>query len=65
MLVTVIWVVVAQPPLSAGVIVAPAGADVRNPAFDVTPAELISGVITDKGIYRAPYSFIYEMRSRD
>lgn len=45
--------------------VAPADANVRNPAFDVTPAELITGVITDKGVYRAPYSFIYEMRSRD
>jgi methylthioribose-1-phosphate isomerase len=38
---------------------------VRNPAFDVTPAGLITGVITDKGVYRAPYSFTYEMRSRD
>jgi hypothetical protein len=28
---------------------------VRNPSFDVTPAELISGIITDEGVLRAPY----------
>jgi methylthioribose-1-phosphate isomerase len=31
---------------------APAGVQVWNPAFDVTPAELITGIITDKGIFR-------------
>jgi methylthioribose-1-phosphate isomerase len=31
---------------------APEGVDVYNPAFDVTPAELISGIITEKGIIR-------------
>jgi methylthioribose-1-phosphate isomerase len=36
---------------------APEGVDVFNPAFDVTPAELISGIITDRGIVRAPYAF--------
>ncbi len=50
---------------AGGGAIAPAGAAVRNPAFDITPAELITGVITDKGVYRAPYSFTYEMRSRD
>ncbi|MFI5310125.1 MAG: S-methyl-5-thioribose-1-phosphate isomerase [Gemmatimonadales bacterium] len=49
----------------AGVLTAPAGVDVRNPAFDVTPAELITGVVTDKGLFRAPYSFTYAVRSRD
>jgi methylthioribose-1-phosphate isomerase len=29
---------------------APDGIDVYNPAFDVTPAELIAGIITEKGI---------------
>ncbi|HQR08948.1 MAG TPA: S-methyl-5-thioribose-1-phosphate isomerase [Gemmatales bacterium] len=29
---------------------APAGVEVYNPAFDVTPAELISGIITEKGL---------------
>jgi len=43
----------------AGTAVAPANADVRNPAFDVTPAELVTGVITDKGLYSAPYSFLF------
>jgi methylthioribose-1-phosphate isomerase len=50
---------------AGGGAVAPADATVRNPAFDVTPAGLITGVITDKGVYRTPYSFTYEMRSRD
>jgi methylthioribose-1-phosphate isomerase len=27
----------------------------RNPAFDVTPAELISAVVTEEGVHRAPY----------
>ncbi|QEH36166.1 Methylthioribose-1-phosphate isomerase [Aquisphaera giovannonii] len=31
---------------------APAGVSVYNPAFDVTPAELISGIITEKGVIR-------------
>jgi methylthioribose-1-phosphate isomerase len=30
------------------------GVTVRNPAFDVTPAELISGLITERGVLRAP-----------
>jgi methylthioribose-1-phosphate isomerase len=29
---------------------APDGAQVYNPAFDVTPAELIAGIITDRGV---------------
>jgi methylthioribose-1-phosphate isomerase len=28
---------------------------VRNPAFDITPAELITAIITDKGVAEAPY----------
>ena len=31
-------------------------AKVLNPAFDITPHQLISGIITDKGIIRVPYS---------
>lgn len=34
---------------------APAGIKVYNPAFDVTPHELITAIITDKGIIRPPY----------
>ena len=36
--------------------VVPEGAAVWNPAFDVTPARLVSGIITEKGIARAPYN---------
>ena len=28
---------------------------VKNPAFDVTPNELVTGIITENGIVRAPY----------
>jgi methylthioribose-1-phosphate isomerase len=35
--------------------VVPAGASARNPAFDVTPARLISAFITDHGIIRPPF----------
>ena len=41
----------------AGVQVAPEEADAYNPAFDVTPAELISAIITENGIFTPPYSF--------
>jgi methylthioribose-1-phosphate isomerase len=30
------------------------GVQVRNPAFDVTPAELVSALITEKGVLRQP-----------
>ena len=35
--------------------VAPEEARIINPAFDVTPHQLISAIITDKGIIRRPY----------
>ncbi len=34
---------------------APEGINVINPAFDMTTPELISGIITEKGVARAPY----------
>lgn len=34
---------------------APADVPVFNPAFDVTPAELISGIITEYGVLKAPF----------
>jgi methylthioribose-1-phosphate isomerase len=34
---------------------APDGISVINPAFDMTPPELISGIITEKGVATAPY----------
>ena len=36
--------------------IAPDGARVWNPAFDVTPHRLIAGIITERGIFRPPYS---------
>jgi methylthioribose-1-phosphate isomerase len=35
--------------------VAPHGAKVRNPSFDVTPAKYITAIITERGLYRAPF----------
>jgi len=35
----------------------PPEAKVFNPAFDVTPAELISAHITERGVFKAPYDF--------
>jgi methylthioribose-1-phosphate isomerase len=34
----------------------PDGALIWNPAFDVTPCKLITGIITERGIFRAPYT---------
>lgn len=34
---------------------APEGIKVRNPAFDVTPNELVTAIITDQGIIKPPY----------
>ncbi len=34
---------------------APAGAGVRNPAFDVTPHRFVTGIITERGILRPPF----------
>ncbi len=36
--------------------IAPDGIKVYNPAFDVTPCELIRGIITEKGIVYPPYT---------
>jgi methylthioribose-1-phosphate isomerase len=38
----------------AGTAIAPAGTPVRNPAFDVTPAELITALVTERGVARRP-----------
>ena len=39
-----------------GEAITPDGVAVHNPAFDVTPAELIDGIITEIGVLRAPYA---------
>jgi methylthioribose-1-phosphate isomerase len=36
--------------------IAPEGAGIWNPAFDVTPHRYVTGIITEKGIARAPYT---------
>jgi methylthioribose-1-phosphate isomerase len=42
---------------TGGRLTAPAETPVYNPAFDVTPAELIAGIITERGVFRFPYAF--------
>jgi methylthioribose-1-phosphate isomerase len=39
-----------------GVPVAPEGTEVENPAFDVTPNRYVTGIITERGVARAPYT---------
>ena len=41
-----------------GSLTAPADVPVYNPAFDVTPAELITAIISDRGIHRPPFGFL-------
>lgn len=36
---------------------APPEVDVYNPAFDVTPAELITAIVSDRAIHRPPFDF--------
>ena len=38
-----------------GIMTAPAGTKVYSPAFDVTPNSLVTAIITDKGVFVAPY----------
>ena len=38
-----------------GVAIAPEGTQAANPAFDVTPHQYITALITERGIIRAPY----------
>ena len=39
-----------------GKVTAPEGVKVYSPAFDVTPAALVSAIITEKGVARPPYT---------
>jgi methylthioribose-1-phosphate isomerase len=39
----------------AGIAIAPAGVQAAHPAFDITPAHLISAIITERGVLQAPY----------
>jgi methylthioribose-1-phosphate isomerase len=38
-----------------GIVIAPAGVTVANPAFDVTPNGYITAIVTEAGIARPPY----------
>jgi methylthioribose-1-phosphate isomerase len=38
-----------------GVVTAPAATTARNDAFDVTPAGLVTAIVTEHGVLRAPY----------
>ena len=40
-----------------GTLTAAEGASVHNPAFDVTPAALITAIVSDRGVHRPPYDF--------
>ena len=40
-----------------GQAVSPLDVPVYNPAFDVTPGDLITAIVTEKGIHRGPYDF--------
>ena len=41
----------------AGETIAPDASPVYNPAFDVTPADLISAIVTERGVFTPPYHF--------
>lgn len=38
-----------------GIRIAPLGVDVRNPAFDVTPAAFVTAIVCETGVARAPF----------
>ena len=41
--------------LTSGAAVSVALRDLTGPAFDVTPAHLVTGIITERGVARPPY----------
>jgi len=44
----------------SGLSTTPGGVEAYNPAFDVTPATLLSGIITEKGVFRPPFERLAE-----
>jgi methylthioribose-1-phosphate isomerase len=40
----------------AGSRIAPAGVNAAHPAFDITPARLVTAIITEHGVLRSPYA---------
>jgi methylthioribose-1-phosphate isomerase len=49
----------------AGHPIAPPGVPARHPAFDVTPAEYINGIVTERGTARPPYPESLESLRRE
>ncbi len=49
----------------AEVTIAPEGTGVANPAFDVTPAALVTGIVTEKGVVAAKESALLDLFPRD
>lgn len=49
-----------------GIRTAPEGIRAYNPAFDVTPHDLVAAIITERGVHRPPYefSFLKDLLSR-
>jgi len=45
----------AEVTVISGARLTPQGVAAYNPAFDVTPADLVTGIITEKGLIRPPY----------
>lgn len=46
--------------------IAPEGVRVHNPAFDVTPAALVTAIVTDTGVHHPPFDFTeHALRTRD
>jgi methylthioribose-1-phosphate isomerase len=45
----------------AGKQIAPANVDAYAPAFDITPNELVTAIITEKGVLRGPFRMAMEM----
>ncbi|HEY6906795.1 MAG TPA: S-methyl-5-thioribose-1-phosphate isomerase [Ignavibacteriaceae bacterium] len=41
-----------------GIRISPGVKDAYTPAFDITPAHLINGIITEEGVFSFPYNFI-------
>ena len=40
-----------------GMHLTPDGAGIDNPAFDVTPCEMVTAIVTDQGVFRRPFDF--------
>lgn len=43
---------------------APAGIKTYNPAFDMTPHDLVTAIITEQGVHKPPYDFSFLNRHR-